>query len=135
MGNPGPGGWACIILSNSKDKNIIAGAEKSTTNNRMELTAIINSLNELDKNQTIQLFTDSKYVIEGITMWINKWVKNNWKTASRKEVKNKDLWEKLYKLNNSHFIKWEWVKGHSGNLFNEEVDEIAREQAEKLNRI
>ncbi len=127
--NPGNGGWAAII---NNDGNIekISGNEKNTTNNRMELLATINALKQIESNKQIKIFTDSQYVKLGITEWINKWIKNNWQTSKKEDVKNKDLWLKLYNLNNSLNIEWNWIKAHSGNTLNEEVDLLAKKAAQ-----
>ena len=127
--NPGNGGWAAII---NNDGNIekISGNEKNTTNNRMELLATINALKQIESNKQIKIFTDSQYVKLGITEWINKWIKNNWQTSKKEDVKNKDLWLELYNLNNSLNIKWNWIKAHSGNTLNEEVDLLAKKAAQ-----
>ena len=124
-GNPGKGGWAAIIINETNEK-IISGSENLTTNNRMELTAVIKAL-ELTVTNNITVFTDSKYVKNGIEDWINNWKKNGWKTASKGPVKNKDLWEVLDQLKENKNIKWEWVKGHSNDKYNNLVDEKARE--------
>ena len=126
--NPGSGGWAAIINDNGNTKKI-SGSEKNTTNNRMELMAPINALKDMNPKNEIEIYTDSKYVKLGITEWINNWVKNDWKTAKKQNVKNKDLWLKLYNLNQSLNIKWNWVKAHSGNPLNEEVDLMAKTAA------
>ena len=126
--NPGSGGWAAIINDNGNTKKI-SGSEKNTTNNRMELMAPINALKDMSPKNEIEIYTDSKYVKLGITEWINNWVKNDWKTAKKENVKNKDLWLKLYNLNQSLNIKWNWVKAHSGNPLNEEVDLMAKTAA------
>ena len=126
--NPGSGGWAAIINDNGNIKKI-SGNEKSTTNNRMELMAPINALKDIDPKNEIEIFTDSKYVKLGITEWINNWIKNSWKTSKKEDVKNKDLWLKLYNLNQSLNIKWNWVKAHAGNPLNEEVDLLAKKAA------
>ncbi len=126
--NPGNGGWAAIINNNGDVKKIM-GSEKNTTNNRMELIATINALEDLNVNDEIQIYTDSQYVKLGITEWIKSWVKNNWKNSKKEEVKNKDLWLKLYNLNNSLNVKWNWVKAHAGNPLNEEVDMLAKKAA------
>ncbi len=124
-GNPGKGGWAAVIINETNEK-IISGSENLTTNNRMELTAVIKAL-ELTVTNNITVFTDSKYVKNGIEDWINNWKKNGWKTASKGPVKNKDLWEVLDQLKENKNIKWEWVKGHSNDKYNNLVDEKARE--------
>ena len=129
--NPGNGGWAAIINQDGKVKKI-TGSEKNTTNNRMELLAPINALKQIDNKTKIKIFTDSQYVKLGITEWINKWVNNNWQTAKKEDVKNKDLWVELYNLNQSLDVNWNWVKAHAGNPLNEEVDLLAK-QAANLN--
>jgi ribonuclease HI len=126
--NPGSGGWAAIVNDGGYIKKI-SGSEKNTTNNRMELMAPINALKEIDPNKEIEIYTDSQYVKLGITEWINTWLKNNWKTSKKENVKNKDLWLELYSLNKSLNVKWNWVKAHSGNLLNEEVDLLAKKAA------
>ena len=126
--NPGDGGWAAIINIDGEIKKI-SGNEKNTTNNRMELMAPINALKYMNSKDPIEIFTDSKYVKNGITEWINTWVLNNWKTSNKEDVKNKDLWIELYKLNQSLNVKWNWVKAHAGDPLNEEVDMLAKEAA------
>jgi ribonuclease HI len=126
--NPGNGGWAAIINQDGKIKKI-TGSEKNTTNNRMELLAPINALKQIDTKSKIEIFTDSQYVKLGITEWINKWVNNNWQTAKKEDVKNKDLWVELYNLNQSLDVNWNWVKAHAGNPLNEEVDSLAKQAA------
>ena len=134
FGNPGPGGWASIIIKIDTGKRIkIMGSELSTTNNRMELRAVIESLRGIPKESKLAIFTDSKYVINGIESWIMKWKKNNWMGSNKKLVKNKDLWLDLDGLTKSLSIKWNWVKGHSGNIENEEVYKLAKQEAKKLN--
>ena len=125
IGNPGKGGWASIILNDGK-KTEIKGSKKDTTNNQMELLAPIKALKKIPKGSKVQIFTDSKYVKSGITEWINNWKKNGWKTASKQKVKNKDLWEELDFLAHEFDIKWNWVKAHSTDKLNNEVDLIAR---------
>ncbi len=127
--NPGNGGWAAIINNDGSFKKI-SGGEKNTTNNRMELLAPINALKQIDSNKQIEIYTDSQYVKLGITEWINTWIKNNWQTSKKEDVKNKDLWLELYNLNNSLNIKWNWIKAHSGNPLNEEVDLLAKKAAQ-----
>ena len=128
-GNPGSGGWAAIIFNkNSGQKSKKIGGEIDTTNNRMELIAIIQALESIPKERSLQIFTDSKYVINGIESWIVKWKTNNWIGSNKKKVKNKDLWMKLDMLSSQFEITWNWVKGHSGNKYNEEVDRLARDQ-------
>ena len=128
LSNPGNGGWAAIINMNGEIKKI-SGNEKNTTNNRMELMAPINALKNINSKDPIEIFTDSKYVKNGITEWINSWVLNNWKTSKKDDVKNKDLWIELYKLNQSLNVKSNWVKAHAGDTLNEEVDMLAKEAA------
>ena len=128
LNNPGDGGWAAIIIKEGENKEI-SGSEKDTTNNRMELLAPINALKKMKPNEKIEIYTDSKYVKLGITEWINKWVVNNWKTSKKEDVKNKDLWNELYNLNNTLDVKWNWVKAHAGNTINEKVDLLAKKAA------
>tara|TARA_B100000945_G_scaffold282401_1_gene250764 strand:- start:30 stop:458 length:429 start_codon:yes stop_codon:yes gene_type:complete len=125
-GNPGPGGWAAIIIENNKVKDMFSGSEKNTTNNQMELLATIKAIQKFKKKSEISIFTDSTYVKDGITSWINRWEKNGWKTTSKKPVKNKDLWKKLKSLSSKHSIKWIWVKGHDQDKYNNLVDELAQ---------
>ena len=127
-GNPGKGGWAAIILNDSNQSNI-SGSENNTTNNRMELMAPINALKNINSKEEINIYTDSQYVKLGITEWINTWVKNDWQTSKKEDVKNKDLWMELYNLNNSLNVKWNWVKAHAGDPLNEEVDLLAKKAA------
>ena len=129
IGNPGKGGWAAIINDNGNTKKI-TGSEKNTTNNRMELMAPINALKNVDPKNEIEVYTDSQYVKLGITEWINTWLKNNWQTSKKEQVKNKDLWLELYNLNKSLNVKWNWIKAHAGNPLNEEVDLLAKKAAE-----
>ena len=126
--NPGNGGWAAIIIDEGK-KTQLKGSKKNTTNNQMELLAPIEALKKIPKGTKVQIFTDSKYVKSGITEWIHNWKKNDWKTTNKQPVKNKDLWNELDLMNNEFDIKWTWVKGHSSDKLNNEVDLIAREAA------
>ena len=126
--NPGNGGWAAIINDDGKIEKI-SGSEKNTTNNRMELMAPIAALSKITKKKRVQIFTDSQYVKMGITNWIHNWIKNNWQTSKKEDVKNKDLWLNLYKLTQSHNVEWHWVKAHAGNTLNEEVDALAKDAA------
>ena len=126
--NPGNGGWAAIIIDDGK-KTQIKGSKKNTTNNQMELMAPIEALKKIPKGSKVQIFTDSKYVKSGITEWINNWKKNGWKTANKQKVKNKDLWVELDLVSSQFDIKWSWVKAHSTDKLNNEVDLIAREAA------
>ena len=130
-GNPGPGGWGVLIEIDNKNVEL-SGGDKDTTNNRMELMAAIKALEEIDKNYEITLYTDSNYVKDGITSWISNWKKNNWKTASKKDVKNKELWMRLDEAIKDKNISWVWVKGHAGNAGNEQADYLARSALEKL---
>ncbi|MBH90851.1 MAG: ribonuclease HI [Candidatus Marinimicrobia bacterium] len=125
-GNPGPGGWAAIIIKDDEVEEMLSGNEKKTTNNKMELLAPIKAIEKLKNKSEISIFTDSKYVKDGITIWINRWEKNNWKTSSKKPVKNKDLWKKLKNLTLKHKIKWVWVKGHAQNKYNNLADDLAQ---------
>ena len=124
-GNPGKGGWAAIILNEKSIQSNVSGGENSTTNNRMELMAPIMALNKIKKSSEIIIYTDSKYVKDGITEWIKKWKLNNWISANKKPVKNKDLWIKLDNSCQKHKVTWKWVKAHAGNKFNNLVDELA----------
>ena len=128
LNNPGNGGWAAIININGKVKKI-SGSVKDTTNNKMELMAHIKALQEVKRNEQIEIYTDSQYVKLGITDWVHKWVKNNWQTSKKEPVKNKELWVQLHELNNSCSVKWIWVKAHAGNSLNEEVDLLAKQAA------
>ena len=132
VGNPGPGGWAAVVLLENEKKELFGG-EKLTTNNRMELTAAIKALEYCNKQEEkqpslkhIKIFTDSTYVKEGITVWINNWEKNNWKTADKKNVKNVDLWKKLKELIHSNQVEWHWIKGHSEDPMNDLADKLAK---------
>jgi len=129
IGNPGNGGWAAIIFIDGK-KTEIKGGKKDTTNNQMELLAPIKALKEIPKGSKVQIFTDSKYVKSGITEWIHNWKRNGWKTANKKDVSNKQLWTELDLLNNEFEISWNWVKAHSNDELNNEVDLLARDAAE-----
>ena len=128
IGNPGNGGWAAIIINDGK-MTTIKGSKKNTTNNQMELFAPIKALKKIPKGSKVQIFTDSKYVKSGITEWIHNWKKNGWKTANKQQVKNKELWIELDLLNNKFEINWNWVKAHSNDKLNNEVDLLARKAA------
>ena len=128
LGNPGNGGWAAIILNDGK-KTELKGSKKDTTNNQMELLAPIEALKKIPKGSKVQIFTDSKYVKSGITEWIHNWKKNGWKTVNKKEVSNKALWTELDLLNNEFEISWNWVKAHSNDELNNEVDLLAKDAA------
>jgi len=123
-GNPGTGGWGAVLEYKDKSKKIY-GYEEETTNNKMELTAAIKALSILKTKSNVVIYTDSKYLMNGISTWIDSWKKNHWRTSNKKEVKNIDLWKMIDKLNGSHVIEWKWVKGHSGNSGNEMADELA----------
>lgn len=123
-GNPGPGGWAALLRSGGNEY-IVKGSAPETTNNRMELVAAIEGLAALKHKSEVSLTTDSQYVKQGVLSWVAKWKVNGWKTAGRKDVKNKDLWQRLDALNNLHNVSWFWVKGHSGHVDNERVDQAA----------
>tara|TARA_B100001559_G_scaffold301862_1_gene289114 strand:- start:303 stop:746 length:444 start_codon:yes stop_codon:yes gene_type:complete len=125
-GNPGPGGWGAILRFQDNEKEI-NGYKPLTTNNIMELMAVIESLKAISKPFQIEITTDSKYVKNGITSWIHNWKKNGWKTAAKKPVKNKELWIELDHLIQKHNVSWKWVKGHSGHIENERADELANE--------
>ena len=130
-GNPGPGGWGALLSSGEHEKEL-SGAEPETTNNRMELTAVIRALEALKRPTEVRIFTDSEYVRRGITEWVKNWKARGWKTADRKPVKNQDLWERLDALAAGHKIDWRWVKGHSGVPGNERVDRLANEAIDAM---
>jgi ribonuclease HI len=125
-GNPGPGGWGAFLKSGDHEKDIFGG-ESQTTNNRMELMAVIEALKTLNNRSRIRLFIDSQYVKNGINIWISNWKKNGWRTSNKKAVKNVDLWMKLDELVPNHEIEWIWVKGHAGNFGNERADALANQ--------
>ena len=135
-GNPGVGGWGAVLLAEKNNKIIkrkeISGGVVDTTNNQMELIAAIETLKALKKYTAICIITDSNYVKKGITEWLPSWKKNNWKTSSKKEVKNRKLWEELEELVNRNKVDWLWVKGHAGNIENERADFLAREEINKI---
>ena len=124
-GNPGPGGWGAVIFDKDNNQKNISGNERNTTNNRMELMAPIMALKKIKSSVEVTIYTDSTYVKNGITEWIKKWEKNGWKSASKKTVKNKDLWIKLDNLCKDNKVIWKWVKGHSTNKYNNLADELA----------
>ena len=132
-GNPGVGGWGAVIIDDTNKPIFLNGGEDNTTNNRMELSAAINAINYCKNKKDLEIFTDSKYVKDGIESWIKKWKINGWKTASKKPVKNKDLWIKLDQEITKHIIKWNWVKGHANIEFNEKADFLARKYIEENN--
>jgi ribonuclease HI len=130
-GNPGPGGWGAILRSGTHEKEIFGG-EPSTTNNRMELTAVIQALAQLRRPVEARVHTDSQYVQKGISEWIHGWKRRGWKTADNKPVKNDDLWRELDKLAAQHKIEWVWVRGHAGHVENERADALARRGVEQV---
>jgi ribonuclease HI len=125
-GNPGPGGWGALLIMGATEREL-NGAEALTTNNRMELTAVIRALEALKRPVQARIYTDSEYVRRGITEWVHNWKKRGWRTADKKPVKNQDLWERLDELAAGHQLEWHWVKGHSGVPGNERVDQLANE--------
>ena len=129
LGNPGPGGWAALLRYGAHEREL-AGAEADTTNNRMELMAAISALESLTEGCSVELYTDSQYVRQGIGEWLPNWLRRGWKTAGGDPVKNRDLWERLQAASARHRIAWHWVKGHSGDPDNERVDALARAAAE-----
>ncbi len=131
LGNPGPGGWA-FVATDGKNTAERSGGEPDTTNNRMELMAVISALTAARKHAEVEIHTDSQYVKNGMQSWMKNWKKNNWRTADKKPVKNQDLWMKLDELANNIKIHWVWVRGHNGEELNERCDELARGYAEKL---
>ena len=135
-GNPGIGGWGVVLLAEKNNEVVkrkeLSGGSEIATNNQMELKAAIEALKALKKPTKITIITDSIYVKNGITEWLNSWKKNNWKTKSRKLVKNKEHWEKLEELANKNVVTWKWIKGHAGNLENERADYLAREEIKKI---
>ena len=123
-GNPGPGGYGAVLISRGQRKELYQGYRR-TTNQRMELMAVIAALDALKRPASVRLFTDSRYVQNGISSWVERWVRNGWKTAAKKPVKNRDLWERLLKLTRKHAVRWEWVRGHAGHKENERADALA----------
>ena len=132
-GNPGRGGWAALLLSGEHEREI-SGAEEHTTNNRMELTAVIRALEALKRPVQARVYTDSEYVRRGVTEWLASWKARGWRTADRKPVKNQDLWQRLDELRAGHRIEWHWVPGHAGVPGNERVDRLANEAIDALSR-
>ena len=131
-GNPGPGGWAALLLLGEHEREL-SGAETLTTNNRMELTAVIRALEALKRPVAARIYTDSQYVRRGITEWLSSWKARDWRTADRKPVKNQDLWQQLEKVSAGHRLEWHWVPGHAGVPGNERVDRLANEAIDALN--
>jgi len=125
-GNPGPGAYCALIRYKNMEK-IITGYEENTTNNRMELMAVISALKALRRPCNIKIFTDSQYVTKGMTQWIFSWIKNNWRNSKKEEIHNKDLWQELYQLSQKHNIEWLWIEGHKGHPENEKCDKIAKD--------
>ena len=123
-GNPGPGGWGVLLLEDGRERELVGG-EPSTTNNRMELTAVIRALEAIAPARPVRLYTDSQYVQKGITEWIHDWKRRGWRTAGRKPVKNQDLWQRLDELARGRALEWHWVRGHSGHPGNERADALA----------
>jgi len=135
LGNPGPGGWAALLCATKAGKRLekmFSGGEKATTNNRMELTAAIEGIRAIKRSSQVSVYSDSQYVVRGMNEWIHNWIKNDWRSSSRKRVENVDLWQVLAAVASEHTVSWHWVKGHAGHPENERVDEEARKQAEKF---
>ncbi len=130
-GNPGPGGWAALLRQGANEK-MLSGAERETTNNRMEMMAAIEALRSIDRTSPIRVTTDSEYLRQGVTSWVKRWKANGWRTAAKKPVKNQDLWVALDELAGTHRIEWCWVKGHSGHVENERVDAAANDAIDEL---
>lgn len=130
-GNPGPGGWGVLLRFNDHEKRL-SGGEAETTNNRMELMAVIQALESLNRQCAVKLTSDSQYVLKGINEWMDNWKKRGWKTAAKKPVKNVDLWQRLDKARQSHEIEWVWVRGHSGHIENEIADELANQGIDEI---
>ncbi|OQK18528.1 ribonuclease H [Methyloprofundus sedimenti] len=130
-GNPGPGGWGVWLKRGDAEKELFGGEQK-TTNNRMELMAAIQALEALNRPCAVKLYSDSKYVLQGITEWMANWKKRGWKTAAKKTVKNEDLWRRLDAVMQKHEIDWTWVKGHSGNIGNEKADQLANQGIDSI---
>ncbi|GMT42628.1 MAG: ribonuclease H [bacterium] len=128
LGNPGPGGWGAIIRSGQKEVEL-SGGKRMTTNNEMEMTAVIESLKTLASPSEAVVTTDSQYVVKGMTQWIHSWIKNGWKTANKKPVKNRGLWEEMFSLSARHEVKWSWIRGHAGHPENERCDRLAVQEA------
>ena len=131
LGNPGPGGWAALLRSGTREKEL-SGGESDTTNNRMELMAAIAGIEALKRACSVVVVTDSEYVRRGIEEWLKRWQANGWRTSDKKPVKNRDLWERLAAALASHEVRWRWVRGHAGHVENERVDRLARDAALKI---
>lgn len=132
-GNPGPGGWGALLRYDHQEKSLY-GFEPATTNNRMELTAVIMALNALKRSCAIELTTDSKYVKDGVNLWIHAWKKNGWRTSNKKPVKNQDLWEQLDLAIHKHQVTWHWVKGHTGHPENTIADKLANQAIDEMSK-
>jgi ribonuclease HI len=130
-GNPGPGGWGAIVRVAGSDKELYGG-ERATTNNRMELMAVIRALESLESTSTVEVYTDSQYVQKGISEWLPSWKRRGWRTADKKPVKNVDLWQRLERAAGAHRVTWHWIKGHAGHPENERADALANRGAEEL---
>ena len=130
-GNPGPGGWGAILRMGGHEKEL-SGSEPATTNNRMEMTAVIRALNALTESCDVRLHTDSRYVIDGMTKWIEGWKRKGWINASKQPVRNADLWHELIEAAQRHNLRWEWVKGHNGHAENERADRLASDAAKSV---
>ena len=135
-GNPGPGGWGAVLVAKKHEEIIskkeIYGGEENTTNNRMELTAAMEALSALKIPSKVEIITDSKYLKDGMTKWLDQWLKTNWRNSAKKEIKNVDLWKEIYALTKEHCVSWTWVKGHNNNEGNEKADYLARLGMEKF---
>lgn len=132
-GNPGPGGFGVIMRCGEKVKEM-SGCEPLTTNNRMEIMGVISAIEALKRPCTIRVTTDSKYIVNGMSKWIHNWIVNNWRNSQKKEVLNRDLWERLLRASEEHDIEWVWIKGHNGHVENERCDELARLEIERCRR-
>jgi len=130
-GNPGPGGWGAIVRAGGSERELYGG-ERQTTNNRMELTAVIRALESIDASSGVEVYTDSQYVQKGISEWLPDWKRRGWRTADRKPVKNVDLWQRLERAAAAHRVSWHWIKGHAGHPENERADALANRGAEEL---
>lgn len=131
LGNPGAGGWCAILRYNNHEK-ILKGGKKQTTNNEMELKAVLEALKTLKQPVEATIFTDSKYVVNGINEWVYKWAKNGWKTSKKKDIEHKEMWQEIYSLLQKHKVKAVWIKGHANHKENELCDKIAKEEARKF---
>jgi ribonuclease HI len=130
-GNPGPGGWGAILMAGGKEKELFGGVSQ-TTNNRMELTAVVRALEALEHTSTVEVYTDSQYVQKGISEWLPDWKRRGWRTADKKPVKNVDLWQELERVAGKHRVTWHWVKGHAGHPENERADELANRGVDEM---